>query len=48
VGGSPAHGSAWGWVGLEVSSNPSRSVILWFQLPVADISATQGFPVEEV
>ena len=28
VGGSPAHGTGWGWVGFESPSNPSRSMIL--------------------
>ena len=29
VGGSPAHGRGWGWVGFELPSNPNHSVILW-------------------
>ena len=28
VGGSPAHGSGWGWVDFELPSNPNCSVIL--------------------
>ena len=28
-GGIPAHGRDWGWVGFEVLSNPSCSVVLW-------------------
>ena len=29
-GGSPAHSRGWDWVGFEVPSIPSHSVILWF------------------
>ena len=29
LGGSPAHGAGWDWVGFEVSSNPSHFMILW-------------------
>lgn len=28
VGGTPAHGRGWNWVGFKVPSNPSQSVIL--------------------
>ena len=28
VGGSPAHGRGWDWVGFELPSNPRHSVIL--------------------
>ena len=28
LGGSPAHGTGWGWVGFEVLSNPIHSMVL--------------------